>query len=189
MRRLIWLAAAGALSLALVGCNGDLTKSASPVALIASNTQTLSRIDLSGGTNCNQSWGVIHLQAVEKNPGTGTTSNFDQVRITGYHVSYVRTDGGKLVPAPFDRSMDSLITPGGTTQDVSGFLAILPEALNQAPFAALLPANGGKDPDTGLPVVRMNLIVDIYGTTLGGSKVSASTVFPVDFCYNCGGCS
>jgi hypothetical protein len=185
---MIRLAAAGALLLALAGCNSDLTKSASPVTLIASNTQTLSRIDLTGGANCDQSWGVIHLQAIEKNPGTGVTT-FNQVRITGYTVSYVRTDGGKLVPAPFSRSMDSLITPGGASSDVSGFLALLPEASNQAPFVALRPATGGRDPDTGLSVVRMNLIVEVFGTTLAGEKVSASTVFPVDFCYNCGGCS
>jgi hypothetical protein len=187
MRRLNRLILCSAAILVIAGCSSDLTKSASPVALIASNTQTISRVDLIGGANCDKSLGVIHLQATEKNPGENA-STFNQVRITGYHVSYVRTDGGKLVPAPFDRAMDSLISTGSTS-DVSGFIALLPEALFQAPFAALFPQNGGKDPDTGLSTIRMNIVVDIFGQTLAGEKVSASTVMPVDFCYNCGGCS
>lgn len=187
MKTWIRLAVCSVIGLALAGCSSDLSKSASPVALIASTSQVLHRLDLLGGTGCDQSIGAIKLQAIQKTSGSSNTT-FTQVRLTSYHVSYVRTDGGKLVPAPFDRSMDSLITPGDSASDVSGFIAILPEALRQAPFVALLPVNGGRDPDTGLSVIRMNVIVDIYGQTLAGDKVSASTLVPLDFCYNCGGC-
>src|SRR5512141_2716901 len=85
---------------AMVGCNGsDLTRSASPVALIATTSQNLHTIDLNGGTNCDQNIGTINLQAIIKNPASGSTNTtFEQVRVTGYQVSYVRTDGGKQVP-------------------------------------------------------------------------------------------
>jgi hypothetical protein len=181
----------GTAIVALVGCNGnDLTRSASPVALIASTTQTLHTIDLvTGATGCNQSIGTINLQAVIKNPASGSTnSTFEQVRVTSYQVSYVRTDGGKQVPASFVMSMDVLLTPGGSPSATS-FVAFTTDAVTQAPFAALLPSNGGRDPDTGRATVSMDLIVTIFGETLAGDKVSAQTRSPLTFCFNCGGCS
>lgn len=190
MRTWIRLAAAGAIALSLVACSNEISKSASPVMLIATNTQTLHKIDiLAGAANCDKSVGTIELQAVLKNPNSGSTNQtFNQVRISRYQVAYVRTDGGRLIPAPFTRTMDALITPGGTATSLSNFLIFLPEALNQAPFAALFPQNGGRDPDTGLSTVRMDVIVTVFGETLAGENVSASTRIPLDFCYNCGGC-
>ena len=173
--------------LAFASCSSDIGKSSSPIALIASNTQTLSRLDLLGGTGCDQSIATVHIQALQKNAGS-PTSDFNQVRLTSYRVSYVRTDGGKLIPAPFTRSMDSLITVG-TPSDVSNLSAFETGAFNQAPFAALITSNGGRDPDTGLSVIRMDVILDIFGTTLAGEKVSAETRVPLEFCYNCNGCA
>lgn len=173
---------------ALAGCNGsDLTKSASPVALIASTSQTLHEIDLAGGTNCNQNVGTINLQAIIKNPASGTTNTqFEQVRVTGYQVSYVRTDGGKQVPAPFFMSMDILLTPGGAANSTN-FVGFQTDALLQAPFASLL-ANG-RDAETGKPSMSMDVVFTIFGETLAGDKVSATTRSPLTFCYNCGGCA
>lgn len=173
--------------LALASCSSDIGKSSSPIALIASNTQILSKLDLLGGTGCNSSIATVHIQAIQKDP-TSPTSDFNQVRLTSYRVSYVRTDGGKLIPASFSRTMDSLVTIGQAS-DVTGFQAFETGALNQAPFAALIPSNGGRDPDTGLSVIRMDVVLDIFGTTLAGEKVSAQTRLPLEFCYNCNGCA
>lgn len=172
-----------------LGCNGnDLTRSASPVALIVTNTQTLQHIDIAGGTNCDKDWGTILMKAVEKNANAGSTNTtFNQVRVTRYQVSYQRTDGGKLVPAPYVRSMDTLLDVGGAASG-SKFIVMAPGAFDQAPFAALYPNNGGRDPDTGKPFVQMDIIVDIFGQTLAGENVAGSTRFPVDFCFDCGGC-
>ncbi len=176
--------------LAMAGCNGnDLTRSASPVALIISTTQNLHTLDLTGTPNCNQSIGTVNMQAVIKNPASGSTNTtFEQLRVTSYQVSYVRTDGGKQVPAPFVVSMDVLLTPGGAITPAT-FLAFQTNALTQAPFVALLPANGGRDPDTGMSTVSMDLVLTLFGETLAGDKVTASTRVPLTFCYNCGGCS
>lgn len=173
-----------------LGCSGsDLTKSASPVALIVTNTPTLQHIDIAGGANCDQTWGTIEMQAIIKNPSSGTTNNqFNQVRITKYQVSYQRTDGGKLIPQPYVRTKDALLTPGGSPTG-GLFIVMTQDAFLQAPFAALFPNNGGKDPDTGKAFIRMDIIVEIFGETLAGEKLSGSTRFPMDFCYNCGGCS
>ena len=181
----------GTAIMAMVGCNGnDLTRSASPVALIASTTQNLHTIDIVGGTGCNQSLATINLQAVIKNPAAGSTnSTFDQVRVSSYQVSYVRTDGGKQVPAPIVVSTDVLLTPGGSAVPLGTVIQVTADALKQAPFQALNPANGGRDPDTGKSTISMDLITTIFGETLAGDKVSAQAKAAVTFCYNCGGCS
>jgi len=191
MRRCIRIAAFGALALSLVACSSEISKSSAPVALIATNTQILNQIDiLSGAANCNQAVGTIELQAIVKNPSSQTTNTtFEQVTLTNYTVTYVRTDGGKLVPASFTRTISGLLVPGGGATSLNNFLIIVPEALSQAPFAALLPQNGGRDPDTGLATVRMDVVVTVFGQTLAGDRVSATTRFPLDFCYNCQGCA
>jgi hypothetical protein len=191
MRTSIRIAAFGALALSLVACSSEISKSSSPILLVATNTQTLNRIDiLSGATGCNQSVGTIELQALVKNPASQTTNTtFEQVTLTNYTVTYNRTDGGKLVPASFTRSISGLLTPGGGATSLNSFLIFVPEALSQAPFAALLPQNGGRDPDTGLSTVRMDVSVTVFGQTLAGDRISATTRFPLDFCYNCQGCS
>lgn len=179
---------AAAMAIATLSCGSDLAKSSAPVELVVSNSQTLQRIDLAGGTGCNQSVGTIQMQARLKNPST-VNQSFNDVRITRYRVSYIRTDGGKQVPAPIVRSMDSLLTAGGGSTSLSNFLVLSSDALTQAPFVALLPVNGGRDPDTKRATITMDVIVEVFGQTLAGESVTGRTRFPLDFCYNCNGCS
>ena len=180
-----------ALAVAVFGCSGKLTDNAAPVELVATNTQNLQILDLdpnvaAADPDCQQDIGTINLQVFAKRSDVSGTSA--QVRVTRYRVSYQRTDGGKLVPAPFVRSMDTLIGIGQSA-GVSQFLVVEPDAIVQAPFAALLPQNGGRDPDTGRPIVKMDVIMEFFGETLGGSNVYDATRFPLDFCYGTCGCS
>ncbi|HEY2091976.1 MAG TPA: hypothetical protein VGJ81_08815 [Thermoanaerobaculia bacterium] len=190
IRTWIRLAAFGAV-ISLVACSSEITKSAAPVELIATNTQVLNRIDiLSGAQGCNQPVGTIELQVITKNPASQSTDvTFEQVKLTSYTVTYTRTDGGKLVPASFSRTISGLLTPGGGATSLNNFLILTPEALNVAPFAALFPQNGGRDPDTLSTTIHMNVTVTVFGQTLAGDNVSANTSFPLDFCYNCNGCA
>jgi len=57
--------------------------------------------------------------------------------------------------------------------------------LSQAPFAALLPQNGGRDPETGLRFVKMDVIIDVFGETVSGEDVSARASAPFTFCAGC----
>ncbi len=180
-----------ALVTALFGCSGELTDNAAPVELVVTNTQNLQILDLdpvvaAADPDCDQDIGTINLQVFAKR--TDVTGNAAQVRVTRYRVSYQRTDGGRLVPASFVRSMDTLIGVGADS-DVTNFLVVEPDAIVQAPFVALLPQNGGRDPDTGRPIVKMDVIMEFYGETLGGSNVYDATRFPLDFCYGTCGCS
>jgi hypothetical protein len=186
MGKKTWVVGIAALAFA---CSGDLNRASSPVDLVVTNTQNISQIDLlPGAANCGQTIGTINIQAIVKNQNT-TDNRFNDVRITRYRVSYVRTDGGKTVPAPFVRSTDQLVTANGGATSLGSFLVVDADALTQAPFAALIPTNGGRDPETNRPVVRMDVIVELFGQTLAGENVSGSTRFPLDFCYDCGGCA
>lgn len=176
---------------ALAGCNGELTDSAAPVELVVTNTQNLQILELNpviaaDDPDCDQDVGTIKMQVIPKRAGVDGAAA--SVRVTRYRVSYQRTDGGRLVPAPFVRAIDTLIAVNQTA-DLGRLLVIQPGALSQAPFAALLPQNGGRDPDTGRPFVKMDVIVEVFGETLGGDNVYDATRFPLDFCYGCGGCS
>ena len=180
-----WIFAAMAL---LFACSGDINRSSSPVELVVTNSQILNRIDLlPNAANCNQDIATVNMQAIVKNQNT-SDNRFNDVRITRYRISYVRTDGGHTVPSSFVRSIDTLLTANGGSTSLGNFLAFQADAINQAPFAALLPVNGGRDPETGRPVVQMDVILEVFGQTLAGENVSGSTRLPLDFCYDCQGC-
>ena len=174
-------------------CSGDLSKSSSPVTLNVTNTQAITHFDLQpGAANCNQNIGTVTVQALllssQVNPNLPVDSRFNTVNLTGYTVQYVRRDGGTLVPAPFSRAASGAIQPGSSTA-LSNFLVIEPSALNQAPFAALTPSGGGRDPETGKAVVTMDVILTVFGETLAGERVSGTTHMTLDFCYACQGCA
>jgi hypothetical protein len=179
----VMLAAAGTLS-----CSSELTNNAAPVELVVTNTQNLSHIDLDPNNNdpdCNQELGTITMQIFPKNTSAG--GNFVQVRVTRYRVTYRRTDGGTQVPSSFTRAIDTLIGVG--TVAGSDFRIFEADAFNLAPFAALLPQNGGVDPDTHRPIIQLEVTLEVFGETLSGDKVSDSTSFPIEFCYTCNGCN
>ena len=189
----IRLTLVGLVAAASLSCSNEFTDSAAPVELIATNTQDLQQIDLAGdpaGENdCQQNVGQVNLRALLKAPTEGVDQRFNDVRVTRYRVSYARTDGGTLVPSPFVRSVDILVPAGGGATDLTSFIILQADAITQAPFAALMPTNGGRDPETGRPIVRMDVIMDFFGETLAGANVAARTRFPLDFCFNCGGCA
>jgi hypothetical protein len=176
--------------LAALSCS-EANRQSSPVTLTLTNSQNFNQIDLSGGAGCTGSVGSVLMttRTVQNvaNGGENVNNALNDVRLTRYRVSYSRADGGSTVPASFVRPMDVVIGPNGTAS-LSQFLVLEGDAFNQAPFAALLPQNGGRDPQTGRPIVKMEVVLEVFGETLAGQNISASTRFPLDFCYACGGC-
>jgi hypothetical protein len=190
MKRIALTATVALLSVAILSCN-PIARESSPVLLVVSGTQNLNQIDLlPGAAGCAQSLGTVELIVRLLQPQDSKTArnDFNDVKLDRYQVTYQRTDGGKLVPPTFVRSTAQVLIAGGGAQSLSDFIAFETNALNLAPFAALLPQNGGKDPDTGLGFVKMDIILTVYGSTLAGERVNGSARFPVNFCYNCGGC-
>ena len=190
-QRVIRMVSLALLGLSMLMCS-EINKQSAPVKLIVTNSQILHKVDLAGGTGCDKNLATVSIEArllPVSTTNLPTDIRFDDVRIDRYRVSYVRTDGGHLVPAPFVRSISSLVVVNGGTQNLTSFLAFDATALNQAPFAALLPQNGGRDPETGRSIVTMDLILEVFGQTLAGEAVSGSTRMTVDFCVQCSGCS
>jgi len=193
MTRRIASIVAVALAVALVSCK-EINRANAPVQLVVTTQQTLQRLDLKpGAANCDVSIGTVKInnvliQNTQPPPNLPTNSTLDDVKITSYRISYQRTDGGTSVPAPFTRAI-SITVPLNGSGDLGTFLAFQPDALTQAPFAALLPQNGGRDPQTGRAVVQMNVILEVFGETMAGDRVSGSTKVPLDFCFDCAGCA
>ncbi|HEV7766404.1 MAG TPA: hypothetical protein VGQ76_15475 [Thermoanaerobaculia bacterium] len=188
MKPRLILAALAMASMATLSCSSELNDNAAPVELVVTNTQNVSHVDLNPLTqdeDCDDDIGVINMQVIPKNGSA--TGPFVQVRVQRYRVSYRRTDGGTIVPAPFVRSIDTLIGVGETSSG-SRFTIVESDAISLAPFAALQPQNGGRDAETGRPVVQFEVVLEVYGETLGGDNVYDSTAFPLEFCYDCGGC-
>lgn len=174
------------------GCS-DLNRTTAPVALLVTNTQEVNRFDIApNAANCDADIAKVNIRAVllsnPNNTNLPTDVRFNEIRLTSYRVSYVRRDGGTLVPAPFTRAMSGTLTAGGTSTDLTP-QALEVGAINQAPFAALRPSGGGRDPETGRSVVTMDAIIEVFGETFSGERVSGSTRVTLDFCYLCNGCA
>jgi hypothetical protein len=188
----IRLVLVGTAILAMSGCNGgELTRSAAPVELLMTVTsQPIQQFDLAvpNDTTCQGNIVQYTITSRVKNPSPTAGAQFTDVHLTSYQVVYTRTDGGTQVPPIYVRTMDMLVAPGGSPSAVTFHITDFHTIFDQAPFVALQPINGGVDPETRKPRVKFNITLTVFGQTLGGDKVSASSTFPLDFCYNCGGC-
>jgi len=192
MKQIALIAAIALPSVAILSCN-SIARESAPVQLVVAGTQNINQVDLqAGAAGCDQSLGTVQLRVLflqnQNDAQHAVNNNFNDVKLDRYQVTYQRTDGGKLVPPSFVRSTAQVLTAGGDFASLSDFIAFETNAFNLAPFAALLPQNGGKDPETGLGFVKMDIILTVYGETLAGERVQGSARFPVNFCYNCGGC-
>lgn len=186
------IAIVGAIALGLGGCSNEITSSSAPVELVSHVlTQPIARVDLAGlsGDACKGNVATFQIENRIKRSFTGQNTSFLDVRLTRYSITYTRTDGGKLVPAPYSRSLNVLVAAGASNSEITLHLLDFGDAFNQAPFVSLLPVNGGRDPDTGSNRVKLNMNVTVFGETLAGDAVSTSFTIPLDVCYNCGGCS
>lgn len=187
MKNLVRLTALATVVLTLGACSNEIVSDAAPVELVVTNTQNLLKLDILGGEGCDETVGTIDMTVIPK-AGNSGEGDFDQVRVRTYRVSYRRIDGGTLVPSSFVRPIDTTIGVGASSGDTL-FQILEGDTYTRAPFAALFPQNGGVDPETGRRVVTLQVIVEVFGETLGGEDVYDSTSFPLEFCYDCGGCA
>lgn len=172
-----------ALGVAVVtACSGDISQEAAPVTLVASVEQNVTQVDLV--TPPEGALGSIILRNILKTQGADT--RFLDIQLRSYRVSYVRTDGGKVVPNTFVESISGIVPVGGSPTTFNTFRFIDVNATNQAPFASLLPQNGSRDPETGQRFVKFDVIMEIFGETLSGENVSTRVRFPLTYCAGAG---
>jgi hypothetical protein len=185
-RTLKTLAAAVLAAMATLSCSNELTNDASPVEFVVTHESEVSILDVSinDDPDCEADIGTIQMRVLPKSTNAG--GNLVQVRVDRYRVSYRRTDGGTIVPASYVRAIDTLVGVGQTAGATFSLFEL--GAFSQAPFAGLLPQNGGRDAETLRPFIRIEVIVEVFGETLAGDNVYDSTTIPLEFCYDCGGC-
>src|SRR5262245_12816585 len=187
--KIVAIGAGALLAVMFVACS-DINRQNGPVQLIVTITQTISTIDTeTGAGGCDISLGTVNLRSLFLQGGNVEVDNrFNDVLLRSYRVTYVRTDGGHQVPEPFVRSITGTLATGAAGSTLNNFAAFGPGAFDQAPFAELLPQNGGRDPETGKPFVQMDLILEVFGETVAGERVSGTARSPLTFCFHCGGC-
>lgn len=167
--------------LALSACS-EVNRNTSPVEMVATATINSFIYDLAAPPDPREMADIL-VRTISKRADSDPT--YLDVKLKTYRVSYIRRDGGTAVPAPFVVSVNQLIPLNGTGLELNNFLAFDPTATGNAPFAALLPQNGGRDPETGKPNVLMDAKVEIWGETVSGEDVYAQTRFPFEICYGC----
>jgi hypothetical protein len=188
--KIVTIMAGGLLAIVFAACS-DINRQNGPVQLIVTITQVISTIDVeSGALGCDVSLGTVNLRSLflqQPTVGNPTDDRFNDILLRSYRVTYVRTDGGHQVPEPFVRTISGTLS-GSLASTLNNFQAFPPGAFDQAPFAALLPQNGGRDPETGKPFVQLDTIIEVFGETLAGERVSGTARAPLTFCFHCGGC-
>src|SRR6266576_467590 len=102
MKKIAMIVAIALPSVAILSCNSVARESGS-VELVVAGTQTLNQIDLQGGASgCATSLGTISLRIlplqVQNDPLHPVRNSLLDVKLDRYQVTYLRTDGGKLVP-------------------------------------------------------------------------------------------
>jgi len=175
-------------------CDEDINQQGSPVLLVANVTEAMSQIDFTD-PECSPAV-VYSIRAIPKRTtvpgGTGTVEadvRFLDVVIRTMRTSFVRVDGGTVVPPPLVENLSFLVPATGEASEIPARLIFPVEYLREAPFVALTAGAGGRDPETGQPFVRMDMVVEFFGETLAGDPVYTSLRWPATFCFNCGGCA
>lgn len=80
--------------------------------------------------------GQVQMHVAIKDTTTGVTpTDVNSITLTGYHVDYVRSDGGTGVPPSFDGSLTSTVTSSTTTVP---FILVNAQAKGVAPLVGLV---------------------------------------------------
>ena len=162
----------------------EINREDAPVELVGTLDQDIQSVDLSD-PGCGLI-GTVTLTSIVKRADSARTDLL-AVKLTRMRVAYVRTDGGSVVPQSFTQTISGLVTPGGTAP-LNNFVVFENDAFSRAPFVALIPSNGGIDPETSRRLVKLDVVMDVFGETLAGDDVSTRVRFPLTFCVACGGC-
>ena len=141
-------------------------------------TVTVDLQDQAGLTNINPARTItiptIVLQSRLKNPDASNPAGFQDVQVNQYVIHYHRADGGTRVPPDqIFATGEHLPSPGSIT--LNDFPVLSQTALQGTPFDALLPFNGGVDPETGSNEIRLFYDVTFYGQTVSGQRVQSET--------------
>ena len=117
---------------------------------------------------------TINLASHFKNPTATDPQHFADVEISYYTVTFLRLDGGTLLPKTETFAANVLVPSGGSAK-LSNFPIMSASAVQSSPFDQLLPFNGGIDRETGLTEIHMFYKLTFFGQTVSGHRVQSET--------------
>ncbi len=173
------LLALGALG--LIGCYGG-THSAdteAPVVLSENITEGPAEVDISVPVDVIIPNMTINSKAKAPN---GVLSQQDDVTLTDWVITPVRTDGGTIA-SPQWQNFYSVFVPAGGTATVQNYRIFPSEFFKQPPLIQLFPENGGVDKETAKRNIRQRLQIEVFGKTVGGKAVSLIFDVNLNFFY------
>ncbi|MGB9764121.1 MAG: hypothetical protein ACPLZD_02035 [Candidatus Saccharicenans sp.] len=113
---------------------------------------------------------TLHAALLDPNPILGV-SQYENIMLTRYVVSYTRNDEGTEVPAQFEGQLSTLL-PVGTSVSLP-LMIVRAEAKNQSPLNALI-----GNPDA---VIEATARIDLYGHDLRNRDVTQTGYISIRF--------
>lgn len=162
-----------AATLAVVtGCTNKQGETESPVTITVSMDLQPGFIDV--GISQPVQVQTITLTSRLKDATSIDPNHFADFQCTGYTVTYRRTDGGTQVP-PVQQFGCGIVVPSNGNATLENFPVLAASAIQQNPFAQLLPFNGGIDEETGKDEIDTAFSISFFGTTVSGHRVQSET--------------
>ncbi len=177
------------ISVGFLGCGdaGGAAKNVSPVAIqIRGFVPTYKPSDVCVGYPCSFRTDTVTIQVdsflIDPDPDSGAASQYTDVIITGYEVSFFRKDTGTAVPKTFTENVNAYLSVNASV--AFEMIVCRADMKNMIPLSYLWSL--GYEPDTGLDMIHTTCKVIVWGRTLAGREVvSPPAYLTVDFAnYN-----
>lgn len=179
-KRILGLAVAGVLALALPGCNtNNQGDDASPVFLTVNFTLLPAVKNVADGSLLQ--FDTTEVRSVLKVPNPSSTQFLD-TQVDDYVIEWKRIDGGRTAPAT-EVFAGNVLVPAGGVSTLTNYPFMSITALTRPPLDKLFPFNGGVDPETGKSEIRCSATVTFRGHTLSGQPVRGTGIFNMTFLY------
>jgi len=169
-------------ALAMAGCydGNETADTEAPVFLSQNITEGVADVEISVLTDV-----VIPNMTVQSHPKSPSVvlSPQDDVILSEWVVTCVRTDGGTAVSPAWHNFNQTVYVPAGGNANLLNYRIFPFEYFSQPPLHLLYPANGGFDPETGKTNIRQRLHIEVFGKTVAGKKVSLVFDVNLNFFY------
>jgi len=123
---------------------------------------------------------LVELANEFKNPMAVTPSSYQDIIVSSYRVSFVRTDGGIDAPDAFEESINYRV-PSGETISIDKLVILKAHQKLQPPLEYLQPWSLGFEPSTNYISIACEALIEFSGETVTGEKVFASGSFMITF--------
>jgi len=115
-----------------------------------------------------------------KNPTAFTPSSYQDIIVSSYRVSFVRTDGGVDAPAAFEKYVGYRV-PAGETATIGKLVILNAQQKLQPPLEYLQPWSLGFEPTTNYISITCKALIEFSGETVTGEEVFTSGFVMITF--------